>query len=172
MRFPTIWYVRPAKAKISLRIRAVWSEPFQVPRILYECSATDWTSFEVSKTKRRLQRLVRVYTCLNVKLLEISCHGYILKSFNILLTFKSRFKSDARMIESQVKCFPKIMFSSIPFYPIRRKLVGQQNYSPWAITKHTFTIPKHNTKYMSHLLIWIFVFITNKMTWCLGVSWK
>ena len=27
MRFPTMWYVRPAKPQISLRIRAVWSEP-------------------------------------------------------------------------------------------------------------------------------------------------
>ena len=26
-RFPTMWYVRPAKSQISLRIRAVWSEP-------------------------------------------------------------------------------------------------------------------------------------------------
>ena len=25
MRFPTMWYVRPAKPQISLRIRAVWS---------------------------------------------------------------------------------------------------------------------------------------------------
>ena len=31
--------------------------------------------FGVSKLKRRLQRLVRVYTCQNVKLLEISCRG-------------------------------------------------------------------------------------------------
>ena len=30
MRFPTIWYVRPAKPQISLRIRAVWSEPLLV----------------------------------------------------------------------------------------------------------------------------------------------
>ena len=29
MRFPTMWYVRPAKAQISLRARAVWSEPCQ-----------------------------------------------------------------------------------------------------------------------------------------------
>ena len=27
MRFPTMWYVRPAKAQTSLRIRAVGSEP-------------------------------------------------------------------------------------------------------------------------------------------------
>ena len=30
MRFPTMWYVRPAKPPISLRIRAVWSEPLLV----------------------------------------------------------------------------------------------------------------------------------------------
>ena len=30
MRFPTIWYVRPAKPQIGLRMRAVWSEPLLV----------------------------------------------------------------------------------------------------------------------------------------------
>ena len=30
MRFPTMWYVRPAKAQTSLRIRADWSEPLLV----------------------------------------------------------------------------------------------------------------------------------------------
>ena len=48
MRFPTMCFVQPAKPQISLRIR-------------------------VSKLHRRLQRLVRVYTC--VTLLAISCHG-------------------------------------------------------------------------------------------------
>ena len=75
MRFPTIWYVRPAKAQTSLRIRADWSEPLLVAWIFYDCWATDWTLFGVSKLKRRLQRLVRIYTCQNVKLLEITCHG-------------------------------------------------------------------------------------------------
>ena len=45
-----MWYVRPAKAQISLRIRA----------------------FGVSKLERRLHRLVCVYTCQNAKLLEIT----------------------------------------------------------------------------------------------------
>ena len=39
--FPTIWYVRPAKAQISLRIRAVLSEPLLVASIFYECKASD-----------------------------------------------------------------------------------------------------------------------------------
>ena len=37
MRFPTMWYVRPAKSHISLRIRAVWSEPLLVTLRFYEC---------------------------------------------------------------------------------------------------------------------------------------
>ena len=37
MRFPTMWYVRPAKPQISLRIGAVWSEPLLVAWIFYEC---------------------------------------------------------------------------------------------------------------------------------------
>ena len=36
-RFPTMWYVRPAKPQISLRIRAVWSEPLQVAWVFYDC---------------------------------------------------------------------------------------------------------------------------------------
>ena len=75
MRFPTMWYVQPAKAQTSLCIRTVWSEPLLVARIFYECSATDRTSFGVSKLKRRLDRIVWVYTCQNTTLLEITCRG-------------------------------------------------------------------------------------------------
>ena len=73
MRFPTMWLVRPVKPQISLRIRAVWSEPLLVAWVFYDCYSTDWTPFGVSKLKRRLQRLTRVYTCHNVKLLDNSC---------------------------------------------------------------------------------------------------
>ena len=41
MRFPTMWYVRPAKTQISLCIHAVLSEPLLVTGILYECLATE-----------------------------------------------------------------------------------------------------------------------------------
>ena len=43
MRFPSMWYVRPAKAQTSLRICAVWSEPLLVAWIFYNYWATDWT---------------------------------------------------------------------------------------------------------------------------------
>ena len=73
MRFPTMWYVRPVKAQISLRICAVWSEPFLVARVLYECLATDRTSFGVAKVKMRLHRLIWVYWCQ-----KTSCYHHIL----------------------------------------------------------------------------------------------
>ena len=75
MRFPTMWYVRPAKPQISLRICAVWSGPLLVPWVFYDRKATDWTPFGVSKLKRRLHRLIWVYTCQNATLLAISCTG-------------------------------------------------------------------------------------------------
>ena len=78
MRFPAIWYVRPAKAQTSLRIRAVWSEPLLVAWIFYEYWATDWTSFEVPKLKRVLRKLVWVYTCQNVTLSKITCQNVTL----------------------------------------------------------------------------------------------
>ena len=74
-RFSTMWYVRPAKPQISLRIRAVWSEPLLASWIFYGCWATDWRSFGVFKLKRRLHRLVWVYNCQNATLLEIKCRG-------------------------------------------------------------------------------------------------
>ena len=45
MRFPTMWYVRPAKPQISLCICAVCSEPLLVATIFYNCLATDRTAF-------------------------------------------------------------------------------------------------------------------------------
>ena len=51
MRFPTRWYVRPAKAQTSLRIRAVWSEPLLVSWIFNESNATNWILFVVFKLK-------------------------------------------------------------------------------------------------------------------------
>ena len=74
MKFPTMWYVRPAMPQISLRICAVWSEPLLVVWIFYQYLATGQTVFWVSKLKRRLHRLVWVYTCQNATLLEITCH--------------------------------------------------------------------------------------------------
>ena len=74
-RFPTTWYVQPAKAQTSLRIRAVWSEPLLAGWIFYDCSATDWTTFSVSKLNKGLYRLVGVYSYQIATLLEITCHG-------------------------------------------------------------------------------------------------
>ena len=81
MRFPTIWYVRPAKPQISLRICAVWSEPLLVAWVFYDCEATDWTPFGVSKLNRRLHRLVWVYTYQNATLFEITCTSSIISMY-------------------------------------------------------------------------------------------
>ena len=83
MRFPTMWYVRPAKAQTSLRIRTDWSEPLPFAWIFYDCLATDWTSFGVSELKRRLHMLVWVYTCLNATLMETTCCGAFVYVFKI-----------------------------------------------------------------------------------------
>ena len=37
MRFPTMWYVGPAKAQTSLHIPTVWLEPLLVAWIFYDC---------------------------------------------------------------------------------------------------------------------------------------
>ena len=50
MRFPTMWYVRPAKAQISLPLRAVWSLPLLIAWIFY-VEASLWRN-----------HLIRIYT--------------------------------------------------------------------------------------------------------------
>ena len=70
IRFPTMCYLRPAKAQTSLGVCTVWSELLQIAWIIY-----DWTAFGISKLKSRPHRLVCVYTCQNVTLLEITCQG-------------------------------------------------------------------------------------------------
>ena len=84
MRFPTMWYVQPAKPQISLRICAVWLEPLLVAWMLYECKATDWTSFGVSKPKRRLHRPVKMPHCWK------SCVTALLLTL-LLRSFKDRY---------------------------------------------------------------------------------
>ena len=59
MRFPTMWYVRPAKPQMRSLLVAL---------LFYDSWATDRTTFKVSKLKRRL-------TCQNTTLLEITRHG-------------------------------------------------------------------------------------------------
>ena len=78
MRFPALWHARPAKAQTSLRIRAFWSEHLLVAWIFHDCWTTGRISFGVSKLNMGLHRLVWVYTCQNVTLLEIIFHGSII----------------------------------------------------------------------------------------------
>ena len=67
MRLPTMWNVRPAKAQISLRIRAVWSEHLHVSWTFYDSPASyrllTKHQFAFPKLKRRLHGLVWVYPC-------------------------------------------------------------------------------------------------------------
>ena len=87
MRFPTMWYVLPANAQTSLHIHAVWSEPLLVAWIFYDCYATDWTAFGVSKLKRSLHRLVWAYSCQNTTLFEITCCGSFF--YSVLIFFSN-----------------------------------------------------------------------------------
>ena len=118
MIFPTMWYVRPAKAQTSLRIRAVWSEPLIVAWIFYDSKATDRTSFGVSKLKRRPHRLVWVYTfqmlhCwkwhVAAQLLIGRCRPYFLhynkkrQRNHMAIVFKQAFKRANKAIQITVR---------------------------------------------------------------------
>ena len=84
LRFLTMWYVRPAKPQIRLRIRAVWSDPLLVVEYHMIVKLLTEHHLEFLSLKGRLQRLVWVYTCQNATLLEITCLG----SFNKIGSFQ------------------------------------------------------------------------------------
>ena len=63
------------------------------------CLATDRTSIIASKLKRKLHRLVWVYTCQNATLLDITCHGSIIVSLQCAMNLlcqrmKNNFDAD------------------------------------------------------------------------------
>ena len=70
----------------SKGIHADWSEPLLVAWTFSDCYATDQTSFGIFKLKRRLYRLIWVYICQNVTLLEITCRGSHTCTSNTLQT--------------------------------------------------------------------------------------
>ena len=71
MRFSSMWYMRPAKALITL-IRAFAS------RLFYDSKATVRTPFGVSKLKGGCTGSSRVHTCQHGTLLEITCRCSII----------------------------------------------------------------------------------------------
>ena len=89
----------------------------------YLHGTTDWTSFRVCKLKRRLHRLVWVYTCQNATLLEITCHGSIIgdvRTVNVSNFFL--YKSVFDQIST------KIRRNSTNFRPV--VVVGETSYRP------------------------------------------
>ena len=77
MRFPKMWYVRPAKPQISRAYAQSDQSLFQSLEYSMIVKLLTEHNLEFLSLKR-LQKLVRVYTCQNVKLLEISCRGSII----------------------------------------------------------------------------------------------
>ena len=81
--------------------------------------------FGVSKLNRRLQRLVRVYTCQNVKLFEISCSGSLIVLSDLKI-IKYSFIMDQNSTETFSSQYTEEM---IPFmcYPLTRYVCCNNN---------------------------------------------
>ena len=99
----------------------VWSESVLVARIFYDYFATDWISFGVSTLKSRLHRLILVYTCQNVTLLEITFissiyFAVILMIVEVVMTMYLYFVSCTRTIDiiasdlDLLKCYICIIY--------------------------------------------------------------
>ena len=99
LRFPTMWYMWPAKAQTSLCICAVWSEPLLVIWIFYDSLRL--------LTEHHLEFLSLkggcIFTCQNATLLEITCGG----SYNCVCY---------RISSSSGKCQLDILLQALPTY--------------------------------------------------------
>ena len=92
---PTMWYVRPAKPQISLHIWAVWSEPLLVTSIFFDCWATEWTTFGVSKLNRKEAAQACLSQHMNVKIphcwrSHVAAHFVMPSVIKLLLAFSYR----------------------------------------------------------------------------------
>ena len=79
MRFSTMWYVRPAKPQISLRIRAVWSELLIVAWIFYDVKLLTEHHLEILSLKGGCAGSSESSLVENATSLEITCRGSIFK---------------------------------------------------------------------------------------------
>ena len=70
MRFPTMWYVRPAKPQISLRICAAWSEPLLDAWIFYVMSRYCIISGKSTAPHRRWNTNLSTF-CINQQIFSV-----------------------------------------------------------------------------------------------------
>ena len=112
-----------AKPQISLRICTVWSEPLLVAWILYECKATDWTSFGVCE-------LVWVYTRQNATLCRGSIYD-ILASSRRCVRYAGYFHISKKRKNSDKYHKSRFHASSAPFMLEFIVIVWFFHANPW-----------------------------------------
>ena len=84
--------------------------------------------FRVSKLKRRLQGLVRVYTCQNATLLEISCTGSIIKiqyfAWFYSFVFRSKLLRKTMTVEGEdSEGYLPCLDEDLQFFEVNKNLV-------------------------------------------------
>ena len=99
MTKPTYWHVRPAKTRISLGIRPVWSESSLCAQWVVKDPSFLHADSEDSDQTGRMPRLIWVFAGCTVTLLVLSCRGscwleiflafYLIKLENQYLTLFS-----------------------------------------------------------------------------------
>ena len=128
------WHEISNNVVCATSVRAVWSKPLLVAWIFYDCKATDWTLFGVSKLNRRLRMLVWVYTCQNATLLEISCHGsnheYTLTETSLIIELLHDVSNNMVYASSKVPDQPEHMCSLIWAIVSRLNVLRMLSYRP------------------------------------------
>ena len=115
MRFPTMWYVRPAKAQTGMRMRTVWDQS--------HCKSLEYSLTVNLLTKFHLELLsLTTMGCTgssestlvkNVTLLEITCHGLhkaYINGYDVIIT-----------ICSKCCCVPHIFISHLDKRCVKKK---------------------------------------------------
>ena len=146
MRFPTMWYVRAAKAQTSLRIRAVWSDPLLDAWIFYDCKATDTTSLGVSKLKGGCTcssecTLVKIPHCWKSRVMaQLS---WLLRKTHLKYRAKTAENEQNELREGPMGGSPKLPLYTMLFYTLLKR--GRQ-INTWIYCLRSLAINKYLTQ--------------------------
>ena len=114
MRFPTMWYVRPARAQTSLRVRAVRSEPLLVSYLEYSMRVKLLTGHHLEFLSLKVG-----YTCLSESTHVKMPHCW--KS-HVKAHMSSLMKLRNNLLKNPAKL--RLLFSTMPYlwYPLCGKI--------------------------------------------------
>ena len=153
MRFPTMWYVRPAKTQTSLHKRAVWSEPLLVAWVL-----SNWPN-RISRLESLSLHLSKCYFSGHVAahlLISISGLRREISRLCWMWTSKTQIRLRIRTVRSALLQFAphKVYFLNL-LHTIFNNLAGICRWEGWLENDLVGILEDRISNVDAHMRIWV-----------------